>query len=352
MPRPTAPDLYNSLPLTYGQSPASTLVITDNDVTHPYSASNIGLRSAPAHTDSSIQTYRGAYDTAAAILGFLERPTVKRTVVIENYYGPWLLPGMVVTLMVGVGDPSAEPFTAQGPYQITKSTRQSLTGAYTLELTDVAGWRPGSGLTSSGAQAVSNAIRTAGAPPTGWTVPAFENGWAQYNGWSKVGYRMDSDGFVHLRGLIYNGTLGAAMFHLPAGFRPGIQLLVGALTNPNTACRMEVHPDGSVYSSSGATNAWIALDGITFFAEQPGCVGQRPAPPRPGGQRPRRCRCRPHRHRRAAGVLRARCCQGQPGHLRAQLADVKDQRDKANERADRAIQLGEANAEAHRDTLG
>lgn len=61
---------------------------------------------------------------------------------------------------------------------------------------------------------------------TTFTTPSFLNGWGNYSpasgdpNWQGAGYALDGAGRVQLTGLIRNGTDNAAMFNLPAGYRP------------------------------------------------------------------------------------------------------------------------------------
>lgn len=103
-----------------------------------------------------------------------------------------------------------------------------------------------------------------------WQSPTLLNSWVNYGGtFNNAGYMKDSLGFVHLRGLIKNGTVTLAAFNLPAGYRPandtafvvnsnsafGVVQVLGQSTNP-----------GDVRILQG-NNAFVYLEGITFMAE-------------------------------------------------------------------------------------
>ena len=105
------------------------------------------------------------------------------------------------------------------------------------------------------------------APDTIWNPFPYINGWVDYPApYSPSGYRRLSSGLVTLRGLCMSGS-AASIAVLPAGYRPGIQLLFCVQTNPNVACRVDITTSG-VISHFGGSNAWLSLGGITFLAEQ------------------------------------------------------------------------------------
>ena len=58
-----------------------------------------------------------------------------------------------------------------------------------------------------------------------------------------------------LRGLTMSGT-AAGIATLPAGYRPGIQLLFGAQTNPNVMCRIDISTAGGI-AHTGGNNGWL-----------------------------------------------------------------------------------------------
>ena len=103
-------------------------------------------------------------------------------------------------------------------------------------------------------------------PPDTWHSFAYSNGWVDYGApYSPAGYRKLSSGLVVLKGLVMNGT-ATTIATLPAGYRPGIQLLFGAQTSPNVMCRVDVSTAG-VINHTGGSAGWISLNGITFLAE-------------------------------------------------------------------------------------
>ena len=68
-----------------------------------------------------------------------------------------------------------------------------------------------------------------------------------------------------MRGLTQGGV-GTHICTLPAGYRPGIQLLLVTETSPNVACRLDLLTTGDL-THTGGNSGWIALNNICFLAE-------------------------------------------------------------------------------------
>lgn len=114
----------------------------------------------------------------------------------------------------------------------------------------------------------AGAVGVLGVGDTSWIVPTLLNSWVSYGAPYEVeGYRKDGQGFVHLRGLIKNGTAtaGTALFNLPAGYRPANTALFDTQSN-GALGRVDVANNGNVTIQAG-TNAWISLNGITFYGD-------------------------------------------------------------------------------------
>lgn len=102
-----------------------------------------------------------------------------------------------------------------------------------------------------------------------WQTPTFQNGWVNYDtvNWEGAAYMKDSLGFVHLRGMIKSGTMSAAAFTLPVGYRAGGKgqyfptlaggAVIGAVYTDSTGI---MKPDAG-------NNTYQVLNGITFRAE-------------------------------------------------------------------------------------
>lgn len=95
-----------------------------------------------------------------------------------------------------------------------------------------------------------------------WIAPTFLNAWVNFGGVTLVaGYRKIAD-VVYLRGTIKSGTIAAAAFTLPVGYRPHIQQIFISDAN-NLIGRVTVAPNGSVIPQIGS-NVYYTLDGICF----------------------------------------------------------------------------------------
>jgi len=98
-----------------------------------------------------------------------------------------------------------------------------------------------------------------------WSPIPFLNGWVDYAApFGPCGFCKLSSGLVLLKGLTQNGTT-TTIAQLPAGYRPGVQLLFVADSN-NTACRLDLTTAG-LLTHTGGSNLWISLDNICFLAE-------------------------------------------------------------------------------------
>ncbi|MDD2871447.1 MAG: hypothetical protein PHS49_05645 [Candidatus Gracilibacteria bacterium] len=96
-----------------------------------------------------------------------------------------------------------------------------------------------------------------------WQNVTFQNGWVDYGvDYSPTSYFKDSNGVVHLRGLVKNGTIGVCAFTLPTGYRPPYRVLFTVQTNPNVASRFDIQASGCAVING--SNARTSLDGISF----------------------------------------------------------------------------------------
>jgi len=98
-----------------------------------------------------------------------------------------------------------------------------------------------------------------------WTAPSFANSWVDFGGgYESAGYCLDLMGFVHLRGLVKTGTVGATVFTLPAGYRPEGRAVFAVASN-GAFGQCDVTAAGAVIAVSGS-NVSFSLDGIVFRA--------------------------------------------------------------------------------------
>jgi hypothetical protein len=107
-----------------------------------------------------------------------------------------------------------------------------------------------------------------------WQTPTLLNSWVYYGSpFAPPGYYMDASGIVHLRGLVKSGTLGGAtpIFTLPTGYRPSYTVIVPQIS-ADALCEVRVEGlndsiPGAVIVSSGGSNAWVSLSGISFSTQ-------------------------------------------------------------------------------------
>lgn len=111
-------------------------------------------------------------------------------------------------------------------------------------------------------QMVDDALRV---PPT--AAPQLLNGWQDFGGtFAGAGYRRRSDGRVSLRGLVKGGSVGAAVFVLPEGFRPQADERFVSTGGGGSVALVFVRSSGAVEVGAGANNASVSLSGISFEA--------------------------------------------------------------------------------------
>lgn len=98
-----------------------------------------------------------------------------------------------------------------------------------------------------------------------WIAPTLQNSWVNYDSnHAQAGYMKDSEGFVHLRGLIKSGSTGN-IFVLPAGFRHSKHTHFPTVSN-GTFAYLRVDQNGQV-SATGYNNTWLSMDGVTFAGD-------------------------------------------------------------------------------------
>lgn len=132
----------------------------------------------------------------------------------------------------------------------------------------------GTGVTAADDPANKRTLVTIPGGDTAWTAPTLLNSWANFGSvFNPAGYRKDSNGFVHLRGLIKNGTTtaGTPIFALPAGYRPAFTNIFSTVSNDLFG---EVRVGGAgdstgynLYCSGPVSNVWLSLDGLSYLAE-------------------------------------------------------------------------------------
>lgn len=98
-------------------------------------------------------------------------------------------------------------------------------------------------------------------------APAFLNSWVNYDasdGGRNVGFYRDPFGFVHLKGLLRNGSVGSAAFALPLGYRPEGTMRQPTISNDIWSVT-HLSPAGNVSPTVGV-NTWFDFSGINFRA--------------------------------------------------------------------------------------
>lgn len=120
-------------------------------------------------------------------------------------------------------------------------------------------------------QSIAQAVKTSSlGVQEGWIPVTFQNSWVNYGGtFSPASYMKDTMGFVHLRGVIKNGTVGGVpVFVLPVGYRPGYDTSFAVHSNSafGVVQVLGQGAPGDVRVLIG-NNAFAYLDGITFKAE-------------------------------------------------------------------------------------
>lgn len=101
-------------------------------------------------------------------------------------------------------------------------------------------------------------------------VSAFQNSWTNFGGgFAEAAYQRHPSGLVVLRGFITGGTLGAAAFTLPGGYRlaAGLGSRSFATTGGgDTFADVDVQDSGAVIPKV-APSGRCSLDGIAYYAE-------------------------------------------------------------------------------------
>ena len=104
---------------------------------------------------------------------------------------------------------------------------------------------------------------------TDWITPTMANGWVSYNNgatYAIPGYMKDSLGFVHIKGLVKNGTAGLC-FTLPVGYRPLNRKIFSTFGSAGAA-RVDVIDNGQVVFGTNYSTSWTSIEPIYFRAEQ------------------------------------------------------------------------------------
>lgn len=92
--------------------------------------------------------------------------------------------------------------------------------------------------------------------------PAFKNSWGNFDAseatWQKAKFFKDSNGVVHISGLVSAGTINQAVFTLPASYWPDAGMHFATISNDAFA-KLQVLINGDVYAATGS-NAWYSIE--------------------------------------------------------------------------------------------
>lgn len=106
-------------------------------------------------------------------------------------------------------------------------------------------------------------------PQEPWNAPTLANSWVYYGSpYSTPGYFKDANGIVHVRGVVKSGTVGSAIFTLPAGYCPEFRLMYPTASfsiSADAYGRVDVDTNGNVLPIAG-TNSYFSMDVIKFRA--------------------------------------------------------------------------------------
>lgn len=101
--------------------------------------------------------------------------------------------------------------------------------------------------------------------------PSFINGWTNMDAsHESVGFRINSDGIVQLRGNMSSGSLDVSAFQLPVGYRPALEVQFVSITNMVHGW-LVITTDGHVVPGASfvGSNVWYSLESVFFRAATP-----------------------------------------------------------------------------------
>lgn len=99
-----------------------------------------------------------------------------------------------------------------------------------------------------------------------WLPLTLQNGWQNFGGnYAPARCWKDSWGVVRIEGVIKNGTAGAIVATLPAGYRPEFQQAFATAPNDNVAGRFLISTSGAITHLNGASTGAFLI-GMHFRA--------------------------------------------------------------------------------------
>jgi hypothetical protein len=101
-----------------------------------------------------------------------------------------------------------------------------------------------------------------------WNEVTPSSPFSNYGGtWDTCGYMKDSNGVVHLKGLVHgDATSGSrVIFTLPSGYRPSASRMFATMHagSPDVALRVDIYSNGTVQIDT-AHSSWVSLSEISF----------------------------------------------------------------------------------------
>ena len=101
--------------------------------------------------------------------------------------------------------------------------------------------------------------------------PSFENSWANYalGDHADAAFRMDAEGWIHLKGLIKTGSNATVCFTLPVGYRPANTIYLHQphydATGSVVSGYAQIQSTGTVLvGDTSGVSTWFSLAGIQF----------------------------------------------------------------------------------------
>jgi hypothetical protein len=92
----------------------------------------------------------------------------------------------------------------------------------------------------------------------------FQNSWVSIPDDGTPAYCLDGAGYVHLEGVVTNGTADSVVFTLPPGFRPGFEIRIPTNSGlTETTDTIQVKPNGDVLVR-GPGVGFVHLDSVEF----------------------------------------------------------------------------------------
>lgn len=106
-----------------------------------------------------------------------------------------------------------------------------------------------------------------------WIDLTYQNSWVDFGIDANMthvkpaGYWKDSDGFVHVRGMVKSGSSATAVIAtLPAAYRP-VKRQAFTCFSSTGLCRIDVKDNGEISAAAGGSTTWTSFSGICFYAD-------------------------------------------------------------------------------------